>query len=61
MKAFFDTGKITGKRPRLCLIPDSTSDAALLEELNSKYVIAGMGRHPETGAMLHLELPLEEA
>lgn len=61
MKIYIDSGRLSGKPPRLCLHePEGKGERDLLDGLTESYVISGMGRHPETAHILHVELPLEE-
>lgn len=45
----------------LHLSSESREDARTLERVVSQHEIAGCGRHPETGELLHVELAIPDA
>lgn len=45
--------------PQLGLHAETDYDRKLLEQLEEKYQLTGMGRHGETMQMLHVEIELQ--
>ena len=62
MRVYLDTHPLMpGRQPWLCMHPESDSDRSTLETLYSTVVVAGFGRDPQTGDLVHMEIALETA